>query len=134
LPVPPPTDCICATTRVLTVVDDLYEVLDDGVVLSVHAQPGAGRTQIIGRHGAALKIRVAAPPEHGRANEALSEVLADEFGVERSTIELVSGDRSRSKRFLLPGVDPEQFDRTLGDLVDAGRRRGDRPADRRTLG
>jgi uncharacterized protein len=115
------------------VVDDLYEVRDDGVVLAVHAQPGAGRTQIIGRHGAALKIRVAAPPEHGRANEALAQVLAEEFGVDAAEVELVSGDKSRSKRFLLAGVDPEQFDRTLGDLVDAGRQRGDRPSERRPL-
>jgi uncharacterized protein (TIGR00251 family) len=116
------------------VVDDLYEAREDGVVLAVHAQPGAGRTQITGRHGAALKIRVAAPPEHGRANEALAEVLADEFGVDASKVELVSGDQSRSKRFLLAGVDPDEFDRRLRELVDAGRRRGDRPADRRSLG
>jgi uncharacterized protein (TIGR00251 family) len=110
------------------VVDDLYEVTDDGVVLSVHAQPGAGRTQITGRHGTALKIRVAAPPEHGRANQALTEVLAEEFGVAASTISLVAGESSRSKRFLLAGIDPDAFDRTLGDLVDASRRRADRPA------
>ncbi len=115
-------------------VDDLYEVRDDGVVLSVHAQPGAGRTQITGRHGSALKVRVAAPPEHGRANQALVEVLADEFGVAEGKIQLVAGEKSRSKRFLLAGVDPEAFARTLGDLVDASRRRGDRPADRRSRG
>jgi uncharacterized protein (TIGR00251 family) len=116
------------------VVDDLSEVTDDGVVLSVHAQPGAGRTQITGRHGTALKIRVAAPPEHGRANQALTEVLADEFGVPQSEVSLVSGESSRSKRFLLAGVDPEAFDRTLGELVDASRRRTDRPANRRGPG
>jgi uncharacterized protein (TIGR00251 family) len=110
------------------VVDDLYEVTDDGVVLSVHAQPGAGRTQVTGRHGAALKIRVAAPPEHGRANQALAEVLADEFGVAKGEVSLVAGESSRTKRFLLAGVDPDAFDRTLGDLVDASRRRADRPA------
>jgi uncharacterized protein len=115
-------------------VDDLYEVTDDGVVLNVHAQPGAGRTQITGRHGAALKVRVAAPPEHGRANQALIEELAAEFGVAENKVELVSGATSRSKRFLLAGVDPEAFDRSLGDLVDASRRRGDRPADRRARG
>jgi uncharacterized protein len=116
------------------VVDDLYEVTDDGVILSVHAQPGAGRTQITGRHGAALKVRVAAPPEHGRANRALAEVLADEFGVAVSEVSLVAGESSRTKRFLLAGIDPEAFDRTLGDLVDASRRRPDRPADRRGPG
>jgi hypothetical protein len=116
------------------VVDDLYDVTDDGVVLSVHAQPGAGRTQITGRHGAALKVRVATPPEHGRANQALTEVLAEEFGIAETKVSLVAGEKSRTKRFLLAGVDPEAFERTLGDLVDASRHRADRPADRRGPG
>jgi uncharacterized protein (TIGR00251 family) len=115
------------------VVDDLFEVADDAVVLAVHAQPGAGRTQITGRHGDALKVRVAAPPEHGRANEALSTTLAEEFGVAESAVELVSGERSRTKRFKLSGVDPDEFRRRLEDLVDASRTRGDRPSGRRPL-
>ena len=112
-------------------VDDLFDVTEDGVELSVHAQPGAGRTQITGRHGSALKVRVAAPPEHGRANKALVEVLAEEFGVPESQVELVAGEKSRSKRFRLAGVDAEAFERRLGDLVDATRRPGDRPTGRR---
>ncbi|MGH9247393.1 MAG: DUF167 domain-containing protein [Acidimicrobiales bacterium] len=112
-------------------VDDLFQLEDDAVVLSVHAQPGAGRTQITGRQGAALKIRVAVPPEHGRANDALTDVLAEEFGVSASKVELVSGERSRAKRFRITGVDPDVFERTLGDLVDASRKPTDRPEGRR---
>jgi uncharacterized protein (TIGR00251 family) len=113
-------------------VDDLYERRDDGVVLSVHAQPGAGRTQITGRHGQALKVRVAAPPEHGRANQALVELLAEEFDVEAGKVSLVAGDKSRTKRFLLAGVDADAFERTLSELVDASRHRSDRPEGRRS--
>jgi len=76
---------------------------DDAVVLSVHAQPGAGKTHVVGRHGDAVKIRV-----------ALTEVLVRSFGVATSDVELVSGEASRTKEFRIGGVDPETF----GDLLD----------------
>jgi uncharacterized protein (TIGR00251 family) len=81
------------------------------VVLSVHVQPGARMTEVVGRHGDALKVRVAAPATGGRANEAVLAVVAEEFGLARRDVELVSGQSSRSKRI------------RLGDLtmVDAGR-------------
>ena len=67
---------------------ELFQVVgDDAVELAVHAQPGAGRTQVVGRHGDAVKIRVAAPPEQGRANEALVAVLAETFGVPAKQVE-----------------------------------------------
>jgi uncharacterized protein (TIGR00251 family) len=91
---------------------------DDGSIeLNVHAQPGAGRTQITGRHGPALKIRVAVPPEHGKANDALGTVLATAFGVPRDDVTLLSGERSRTKRFLLSGLEVEAFDARLAELV-----------------
>jgi uncharacterized protein (TIGR00251 family) len=96
----------------------LSTVRDDGSIeLNVHAQPGAGRTQITGRHGPALKIRVAVPPEHGKANEALGAVLATAFGLPRAGVTLLSGDRSRAKRFLLSGIEVDAFDARLADLV-----------------
>jgi uncharacterized protein (TIGR00251 family) len=98
---------------------ELYEVEgDDAVVLAVHATPGAGRTQVVGRHGDALKIRVAVPPERGRANAALAEVLAEAFGVAASSVELVAGDTSRSKRFRLSGLDLEDFADRLEQVLD----------------
>jgi uncharacterized protein (TIGR00251 family) len=99
----------------------LYKVLDDGAVeLAVHAQPAAGRTQITGRFGEALKVRVAAPPEQGRANEALTKVLAESFGVDVKAVTLVSGDTSRTKRFRITGVEEEDFVRRLDELVEEG--------------
>ena len=79
-----------------------------GVTLAVRAQPGAKKTAIIGLYGegasAQLKIAVQAPPLEGRANEALIAFLAETFGMPRSAVELIAGELSRSKVFLLRGV------------------------------
>ena len=102
-------------------VDDLFEVSgDEAVVLAVHVQPGAGRTAVVGRHGAALKVRVAAPPEGGRANKACIELLAETFGVKAAAVVLKSGDTSRSKRFSVTGLDLDTFRKRLTQVVDEG--------------
>ena len=102
-------------------VDDLFEVSgDDAVVLAVHVQPGAGRTAVTGRHGTAVKVRVAAPPEGGRANKACAELLAETFGVKPAAVELTSGEKSRSKRFRITGVEIDAFRKRLTQVVDEG--------------
>jgi len=99
--------------------DELYTTAGDGaVVLNVHLQPGAGRTSVVGRHGSALKVRVAVPPEGGRANEACVSLLSDTFGA--VTVELVAGAKSREKRFKLSGVDLDHFRRQLERTVEDG--------------
>jgi uncharacterized protein (TIGR00251 family) len=79
-----------------------------GVTLAVRAQPGAKRTAINGVYGegaeAQLKIAVHAPPLEGRANQALIAYLAEIFGVAKNAVELMAGELSRSKVFLLRGV------------------------------
>jgi uncharacterized protein (TIGR00251 family) len=101
--------------------DDILEILeprDDGsFVVRVHAQPGAGRSQVVGRHGDALKIRVAAPPEGGRANDAVAKLLADTLGAAAKDVELVGGASSRQKRFLVKGVELDDARRVLAPLV-----------------
>jgi len=69
----------------------------EGCVLTVHVQPGAKRTEIVGEHGDALKIRLAAPPVDGKANEALLSYLAEKLSVGRRAVELRSGMTSRRK-------------------------------------
>ena len=90
----------------------------DGVTLAVRAQPGAKKTAITGVHGesaaAQLKIAVQAPPVEGRANEALIAFLGATFGLPKSAVELMSGDLSRSKVFLLRGVTVAQARAVLG--------------------
>ncbi len=75
----------------------------DGCILSVRAQPGARRDAVVGEHAGMLKITVSAPPDKGRANNAIIEVLAAALGVKRSDIELVSGATSRQKKFFVRG-------------------------------
>jgi uncharacterized protein (TIGR00251 family) len=79
-----------------------------GVTLAVRAQPGAKKTAITGVYGegasAQLKIAVQAPPIEGRANSALIAFLAETFDLPKNGIEVISGELSRSKVFLLRGV------------------------------
>jgi uncharacterized protein (TIGR00251 family) len=121
------------------VADDLFDVVpraDDAegsppagsavretVRLRVHVRPGAGRSAIVGRHGDALAVRVAAPPVDGRANAACAELLEDELGVR--DLELVGGERGADKRFELRDVDVEKLRRRLEELIEeAGAHRG----------
>ena len=86
-----------------------------GVILPVRAQPGARKAGIVGEHAGSLKVAVTAPPEDGRANKALVEVLSEALGLKRSQLELLSGQTSREKRFLVRGVEKAQ----LAGRIDA---------------
>lgn len=87
----------------------------EGVTIAVRAQPGAKRTKVVGVHGDELKIAVQAPPIEGRANEALIAFLSETLGVAKSKITLLTGELSRSKVFLVRGVNLE-IARTALDL------------------
>jgi uncharacterized protein len=67
----------------------------------------------VGRHGKAWKIRVSAPPEAGRANAAVVQLLADTLGVPARTISVVSGHGARDKLVELSGIAPEEIERRL---------------------
>ncbi|MGH9190353.1 MAG: DUF167 domain-containing protein [Acidimicrobiales bacterium] len=99
--------------------DDLFEKRGERAVeLSLHVQPGAGRSAVVGRHGTALKVRVAAPPVGGRANSACIDLLAETFGVRSDQVDLTSGETSRSKRFRINDVDVDEFRRQLEQAVE----------------
>jgi uncharacterized protein (TIGR00251 family) len=69
-----------------------------GSLLAVSVVPGAKRTEVMGLHDGTLRIRLAAPPVDGKANEALVAWLAQELAVQRRSIELVRGQTSRRKQ------------------------------------
>ncbi len=89
----------------------------DGCLLSVRAQPGARRNGIVREQAGMLKVAVTAPPDKGRANEALVEVLAEAIGVKRSQIALASGAASRQKKFVVRGVTAESLQKRLRLLL-----------------
>jgi len=96
--------------------DWLNRAADGSLVLSLHIQPGAKKTEIAGLHGEALKIRLAAPPVDGQANAALIAFLAKACGVSKSAVELVSGDTCRAKRVRVTGADAARVAALCGDL------------------
>jgi len=80
----------------------------DGVLMSIRAQPGARKNAVGGEHGGALKVAVTAPPEDGRANTALVELLRDWLGLKRSEVELAAGHTNRNKQVLIRGRSAEE--------------------------
>lgn len=84
---------------------DWYRVAGDGrITLTLHIQPGAKKTEFAGLHGDALKIRLAAPPVDGKANEALIRFVADTLGLAKSAVILKSGQTSRRKVLEISGT------------------------------
>jgi uncharacterized protein len=77
---------------------------DGSVRFAVRVQPRASRSEIAGLHGDSLKVRLAAPPVDGAANEALVELIADALGIGRRAVRIVSGQSSRSKVVEVEGV------------------------------
>jgi uncharacterized protein (TIGR00251 family) len=75
------------------------------LILDLHVQPGASRTEFAGRHGERIKVRLAAAAQDGKANAALVEFLAGYFGVPRRCVTIVSGAKSRSKRVAIEGAE-----------------------------
>jgi uncharacterized protein (TIGR00251 family) len=88
-----------------------------GVRFGVRVQPRASRSEIRGVHGDVLRVRVAAPPVDGAANEALIALLADELGVARGAIRIASGGSSRTKVVEVAGIDRAAADRLASRSV-----------------
>jgi uncharacterized protein len=73
------------------------------LILELHVQPGAARTEFAGKYGDRIKVRIAGCAVEGRANEALIEFLAEHYGVPRRSIRITSGLKSRQKRVVIDG-------------------------------
>lgn len=89
----------------------------EGWIVPVRAQPGARKNSVVGEHGGALKVAVMAPPDGGRANKALLEVLAKALEVKRAQVELISGATSRDKRFLVRGLHRKDLEQRIDELT-----------------
>jgi uncharacterized protein (TIGR00251 family) len=89
----------------------------DGIRIRLHIQPGANRNQIVGVHGDALKVKVRAAPEDGRANAELLRFLADVLQLPKRQLTLVTGQTSRRKIVELALSDGEEVEKTLSGLL-----------------
>ena len=81
--------------------------------IQVKVLPRSSRNQVVGKENEVVKIKLTAPPVEGKANKALIELLAKKLGVARSNVEIVSGERSRSKSVRIHGLSQEEIDRLL---------------------
>ncbi len=81
--------------------------------LTLHVQPRARRTEVAGLHGAALKVRLAAPPVDGAANDELVRFVAERLGVPRRAVRLVAGAGARRKVVEVDGVAADEAVRVL---------------------
>ena len=95
----------------------MHSMTTDGFLLEVFVSPNARRTEILGRHGDGLKIRVAAPPEHGKANTALLQFLKTLPGMVGTHCEIVSGHHHKRKLVRIVGSPPEVVASWLGELA-----------------
>ncbi len=86
----------------------------DGVTLFVKAQPRANANEIVGVHGAELRVKITAPPVDSAANEALVRFLAEELGVAKNQVQLVRGATARHKAIKVMGLKAEEVKRRLG--------------------
>jgi uncharacterized protein (TIGR00251 family) len=91
----------------------LITARNGGVRFDVHVQPRASRSEIAGSHGDAIKIRLAAPPVDGAANDALIDFLANHCSVPKRTVRIVAGAQSRAKIVEIDGLNVDAARRLL---------------------
>jgi uncharacterized protein (TIGR00251 family) len=93
-------------------------IKDGSVIFAVRAQPRASRSEVIGELDGALKIRLAAPPVDGQANEELIHFLAKLFGVSRKQVSILSGQTSKNKLIRVDGLAAGAGERILQTATD----------------
>jgi uncharacterized protein (TIGR00251 family) len=89
--------------------------------LQLRVSPGAGRAQVVGRHGDGWKIRVTAAPEAGKANDAVVRLLATTLGLPRRDVEIVSGHTARDKVVAVAGLELNETERRLANAAGFGK-------------
>jgi len=77
-------------------------------LIAIHVQPGARKTEVVGLYGEAIKIKVAATPERGIANDALVDFIAEKLDVPKNAVKLVRGRTGRSKTIAIEGMTEEE--------------------------
>lgn len=86
---------------------------DGGITFAIRVQPRASRSEVVGELDGALKVRLAAPPVDGEANEELIRFLAKLFGVSRRQISILSGQTSKNKLIRVDALAADEGERIL---------------------
>ena len=92
----------------------------DGTILPVRAHPGARRNEIRGVQDGMLRVSVTQAPEKVKANKAVVELLSKKLGLKKSQIELIAGETSHQKRFLVRGIQPAELAQKVEKLESLG--------------
>jgi uncharacterized protein (TIGR00251 family) len=101
-------------------IEATVEATADGVVIRVRAQPGTRRNGVTGVREEELCVAVTAPPDRGRANDAIVKVLAETLKVPRSRVKILSGETNRHKRLMVEGVAVDEVVAALRGVVGSG--------------
>ncbi|HSB12513.1 MAG TPA: DUF167 domain-containing protein [Blastocatellia bacterium] len=86
------------------------------MTLRVRVQPRASRTEIVGEHAGAIKLRLAAPPVNGKANEECRRFLARLLGVSAGSVEIIAGESSRDKIIRIRDVNAAHLEKAIANL------------------
>jgi uncharacterized protein (TIGR00251 family) len=86
---------------------------DGAVEFLVRVLPRASRSELVGQHDGALKIKIASPPVDGAANEELIKLLAKIFGARKADVEIIGGQTSRSKRIRIDNLSRSRFEEII---------------------
>ncbi|HZV83124.1 MAG TPA: DUF167 family protein [Geobacteraceae bacterium] len=100
-----------------TIPDEAIKETVNGILLRIHLQPRASRTEICGVHGEELKVRVTSPPVDDAANKLCIEFFASVFSVAKSKVSIVSGTRSRHKTLRITDTTRESATAILGKEI-----------------
>jgi uncharacterized protein (TIGR00251 family) len=95
----------------------LCAVVGDGIVLNLHIQPRASKSEVCGVQGDALKVRLTSPPVDGAANKLCREFLAELFHVPKSAVEIISGETSRHKRVKITASDTARLQQIVDSIT-----------------
>ena len=87
---------------------------DGSLIFDVRVVPRASKSEIVGEHDGALKVRIASPPTGGAANEELIKVLSKKFGVPKSAIQILSGQTSKMKQIRISGTNHKDLLKIIG--------------------
>lgn len=93
-----------------------YSIRDDGLVFKIQVVPRSARSEVVGEHNDSLRVRVAAPPVEGAANDEIIRLLAKAFKVPRRAVTILTGHNARFKQVSIAGV-PAILIETLGALT-----------------